>query len=120
MAGRTVIKQIWEQAFTLFAQVALVAADIPVSALGVVLSAMATALVSSPHLEFCLGWLQAICTAHGAVIHGSTSSIQTPLRNLQRIIAQIHDQLSSVCSSNVYSLQYLCQAGAVPIRINEA
>lgn len=92
-------------------QVALVAADIPTSGLAIVLSAIAEALTSSPHLEFWLDWLQTICTAHGVIIQGSAAAVQGPLRSLQRVVAHIYDQLSSLCNSNVYLLQFLCQAG---------
>lgn len=100
-------------------QVALAAADIPAASLAMVLLAIANALASSPHLEFWLDWLQHICTAHGAVIQASLASMQTPLRSLQRIVAQLYDQLSSLCNSNVYSLQYLCQAGQLGSREQE-
>lgn len=85
--------------------------DIPTASLAPVLAAIAEALSSSPHLEFWLDWLQSVCTTHGAAIQGSPAAMQGPLRSLQRNVAQIYEQLSSVCASNVYSLQYLCQAG---------
>ena len=33
------------------------------------------------------------------------------LRSLQKALTRIHDDLSSMCESNLYTLDYLCTAG---------
>jgi len=88
-----------------------VASGVPTSSLSTVLAALAEAMVQSPHLEFVLDFVQAICTVHGGAIQSlAASEVQAPLRSLQRVVAQIHDQLSSASDSNMYTLQYLSQA----------
>ena len=46
------------------------AAGVPTAMLPAVLTALAEALTDSPHLEFVLGWVHALCVSHGA--HNST------------------------------------------------
>jgi hypothetical protein len=92
-------------------QVLSVASGVPTSSLSTVLAALAEAMVQSPHLEFVLDFVQAICTVHGGAIQSlAASQVQAPLRALQRVVGQVHDQLSSASDSNMYTLQYLSQA----------
>lgn len=89
----------------------MVAAGLPTSSLPAMLAALVEALTASPHLEFVLDWVKAVCTAHGSAIQNLTASaVQPALRALQRVVAQLHDQLTPACDSNLYTLRYLSQA----------
>lgn len=88
------------------------AAGLPTSALPVVLQAFAVALTASPHLEFWLDWVKAICMVHGSVIQTFVASQAAPaLRALHQAVAQAYEQLAPACDSNLYALRYLGQAG---------
>ena len=89
-------------------QVQSVAAGIPTSSLRAVLEVLADGLTSSPHLEFVLNWIQALCTIHGGTIQSlAAKDVQPSLRALHRVVAQVHEQLCAACDSNLYTLQYL-------------
>ena len=60
-------------------QVLSVASGVPTSALPTVLAALAEALVQSPHLEFVLDFVKAICTVHGGSLQVSSVLLCVPL-----------------------------------------
>lgn len=81
------------------------------------LTQLAEALSSSPHLEFLLTWVRAICTAHGEQLRqaqqggggggGSGSAVAPALRALQKGLGRLHADLASTCEGNLYTLDYL-------------
>ncbi|KAM0938311.1 putative transcription factor WD40-like family [Dioscorea sansibarensis] len=72
------------------------------------IEALADLLESCPHLEFILQWCQDLCEAHGHSIQQNSRSLLPSLRSMQKAITRIHEDLSDICSSNEYMLQYLC------------
>jgi len=71
-------------------QVLSVASGVPTSSLPTVLAALAESLVQSPHLEFVLDFVKAVCTVHGGTLQGlAASEVQAPLKALQRVVAQV-------------------------------
>lgn len=90
------------------------ATDLPTSSLATVLRTLAEAIGGSPHLEFLLDWVRAVCTAHGPVLQSmAAGDVTPPLRALQRGLAELQSQLTTACDGNMYTLRYLSQAAAV-------
>jgi hypothetical protein len=78
-----------------------------------VLTLLAEQLAVSPHLEFLLIWVRAMCVAHGPALEGSGSGgkVMPALRSLQKVLGRTHDDLSAACEGNLYMLDYLVEAG---------
>lgn len=92
-------------------QIANVAASVPSATVVSLLTCLAEALASSPHLEFMLAWVHALCTHHGNVlqVHSSSthSAVLPALRAVQKSLFRVHEDISTACQTNVYTLQFL-------------
>ena len=88
------------------------AASVPSAAVVPLLQSLAVSLATSPHLEFVLAWLHALCMHHGSMlqVQGSSthSALMPALRAVQKSLFQVHEDLSTACQTNVYTLRYLC------------
>ncbi|KAG1660074.1 hypothetical protein FOA52_006420 [Chlamydomonas sp. UWO 241] len=95
-------------------QAPTVAAAMPAVWAPQVLTLLAEQLAVSPHLEFLLIWVRAMCVAHGPALEGAGSSgkVMPALRNLQKVLGRTHDDLSAACEGNLYMLDYLVEAGS--------
>ncbi|XP_071951728.1 periodic tryptophan protein 2 homolog [Antedon mediterranea] len=75
------------------------------------LAFVAKQLENSHHVEFYLDWCQALLLEHGPSIKVESSSVMALLRTLQKSLTTRRDELSKLCDSNTYTLQYIiCQA----------
>nr|ADF43197.1 UTP1m [Chlamydomonas reinhardtii] len=108
------------------------AAGLPAMFVPTVLAALAEAAADCPHLEFLLGWVRAVCSAHGAALQAAAgggapgtgvaarlaaagvaggqlpaSSVLPALRSLQKVLGRLHTDLAAACEGNVYMLDYL-------------
>ncbi|KAL3422868.1 hypothetical protein PVAG01_04615 [Phlyctema vagabunda] len=61
----------------------------------------------SPHLEFCLLWIQAILVNHGQWVVDNRGLVDAELRIVGRAVARIRDELRRLAEDNVYMLDYL-------------
>ena len=78
-----------------------------------VLSTVWRSSSASPHVEFLLLWVQALCTRHGEVLKKADTSIMPVLRGLQKALGRLHADLADTAEGNLYSLRYLAAvAGA--------
>ncbi|KAK9830156.1 hypothetical protein WJX72_010038 [[Myrmecia] bisecta] len=95
------------------AQVIAVAGGLPTASVAPVLTALAEYLSDSPHMEFILEWVRAICVRHGATLqsHAGSSKTLPAIRSLQRVLVRLHQDLATACESNLYTLNYLVAAG---------
>ena len=111
------------------AQVGLVAGSVPASGLADVLAALGELLQASPHLEFLLRWISALCVAHSTAIgaacrtgpgaqqpQGGHAAVLPPLRALNRAVAKLHEDLGLAAEQNVFSLKYLSTAASLAPR----
>ncbi|KAH0450548.1 hypothetical protein IEQ34_021240 [Dendrobium chrysotoxum] len=89
-----------------------IASSIPVKYLQRLMEVFSDLLESCPHLEFILQWCQELCKRHGHFIRQNSRTLLPALRSLQKSITKLHQDLMDVCSSNEYSLQYLCSTGS--------
>ncbi|KAK4748254.1 hypothetical protein SAY87_014840 [Trapa incisa] len=85
---------------------------IPFKYLQRLIEAFADLLESCPHLEFMLQWCQEICRTHGHSIQQNSRTLLPALKSLQKAITGMHQDLADTCSSNEYTLRYLCSSTA--------
>lgn len=115
----------------------MVAGSVPASGLADVLAALGELLQTSPHLEFLLRWISALCIAHSTAIGaacqtgpgpaaaaqklpGSQGAVLPPLRALNRAVAKLHEDLAQAAEQNLFTLKYLSTAAAIkPLRDSE-
>jgi periodic tryptophan protein 2 len=87
--------------------IALVVKEIPVVYLPRLLRFVAAQTEESPHLEFCLLWVQAILVSHGQWVSENRGEIDAEIRNISRAVARIRDELRRLGEENVYMIDYL-------------
>ncbi|RDW88252.1 periodic tryptophan protein 2 [Coleophoma cylindrospora] len=61
----------------------------------------------SPHLEFCLLWIQAILVNHGQWVADNRGMVDSELRIVGRAVGKIRDDLRRLAEDNVYMINYL-------------
>ena len=98
-------------------QVASVAAAIPPSAVTTMLVELARSLSATPHLEFMLSWLRALCLHHGSALQtsggsggASMSSCAPAFRTVQQAVTKLHDDIRTSTEENMYALRFFCAA----------
>ncbi|XP_021859152.2 periodic tryptophan protein 2 [Spinacia oleracea] len=89
-----------------------VASSVPFRYLQRLIEALTELLEGCPFLEFILRWCQEICKAHGKSIQQSSRNMLPALKSLQKAIISSHQDLAEMCSSNEYTLRYLCSTSA--------
>ena len=79
---------------------------------------LARLLSATPHLEFMLSWLSALCLHHGSALQsggnssGAGMSACAPaFRTVQQAVTKLHDDIRTSTEENIYALRFLC---AVP------
>uniref|UniRef100_A0A803LN58 Small-subunit processome Utp12 domain-containing protein n=1 Tax=Chenopodium quinoa TaxID=63459 RepID=A0A803LN58_CHEQI len=90
------------------ADIPAVASSIPFRYLQRLIEALTELLEGCPYLEFILRWCQEICKVHGHSIQQNSRNLLPALKSLQKAITSSHQDLAEMCSSNEYSLRYLC------------
>jgi periodic tryptophan protein 2 len=94
--------------------IALVVKEIPVIYLPRLLRFVAAQTEESPHLEFCLLWVQAILVSHGQWVSENRGDIDAEIRNISRAVARIRDELRRLGEENVYMIDYLLSQPSAP------
>ncbi|OWM81820.1 periodic tryptophan protein 2 [Punica granatum] len=87
-----------------------VASAIPFRYLQRLIEAFADLVESCPHLEFMLQWCQEMCKSHGHSIQQNSKTLLPALKSWQKAITRMHQDLAETCSSNEYTLRYLCSS----------
>ena len=87
--------------------IGLIVKEIPVVYLPRLLRFVAAQTEESPHLEFCLLWVQAIIVSHGQWVAENRGDIDAEIRNISRAVAKIRDELRRLGEENVYMIDYL-------------
>ncbi|KAJ8452785.1 hypothetical protein Cgig2_014548 [Carnegiea gigantea] len=93
------------------ADIPAVASSIPFRYLQRLIEAVTDLMEGCPFLEFILRWCQEICKFHGHSIQQNSRSLLPALKSLQKAITRLHQDLAETCSSNEYTLRYLCSTG---------
>jgi periodic tryptophan protein 2 len=87
--------------------IGLVVSELPTVYLQRLLRFVATQAEDSPHLEFCLLWIQAILVSHGRWVSENRGSVEAELRTVSRAVAKIRDELRRLADENVFTIDYL-------------
>ncbi|KAK9666312.1 hypothetical protein RND81_14G176600 [Saponaria officinalis] len=90
------------------ADIPAVVSSIPSRYLQRLIEALTDLMESCPFLEFILRWCQEICKVHGNSIQQNSRKLLPALKSLQKAITRLHQDLAETCSSNEYTLRYLC------------
>lgn len=90
----------------------IIAKALPDACVGEVLTILAGAIGSTPHLEFLMLWIKSICNTHGISLSKPTSSVLAALKALQKALSQLHADVGAMCESNIYTLDYLGAASS--------
>lgn len=61
----------------------------------------------SPHLEFCLLWVQAILNSHGQWARENRAAVDAELRTVSRAVGKIRDDLRRLADENCFTIEYL-------------
>ncbi|KAM3083509.1 U3 snoRNP protein [Clarireedia jacksonii] len=84
-----------------------VVAELPIVYVPRLLRFVAMQTEESPHLEFCLLWVQAILTSHGQWVGDNRILVDSELRIVGRAVGRIRDDLRRLAEENVYLVDYL-------------
>jgi periodic tryptophan protein 2 len=97
--------------------VAGVAAALPTAAAPAALRAIATALPTTPHLQFAMRWARALCEAHGGALRAAPRSETAPaFRALLHALATTAKRLAPSVEECLYKLAYLKVAGRMAVQ----
>lgn len=87
--------------------IALVVEELPVVYVPRLLRFVAHQAEESPHLEFCLLWIQSLLLSHGQWVSDNRGSVEAELRTVNRAVTKIRDELTRLADENVYTIDYL-------------
>jgi periodic tryptophan protein 2 len=87
--------------------ISLVVEELPEVYLQRLLRFVAIQAEESPHLEFCLLWIQAILVSHGRWVGENRGSVDAELRTVSRAVAKIKDELRRLADENVFTIDFL-------------
>jgi periodic tryptophan protein 2 len=85
----------------------LVVSELPIVYIPRLLRFVALQTEQSPHLEFCLLWVQAILVSHGQWVTDNRGQVDSELRVVARAVGKIRDELRRLADENVYTIDYL-------------
>ncbi|KAH8654050.1 periodic tryptophan protein-like protein 2 [Tricladium varicosporioides] len=87
--------------------ISLVVSELPTVYIPRLLRFVALQTENSPHLEFCLLWVQGILVSHGQWVSDNRGSVDAELRVVSRAVGKIRDELRRLADENVYTIDYL-------------
>jgi periodic tryptophan protein 2 len=87
--------------------VSLVVEELPVAYVPRLLRLVGMQTEESPHLEFCLLWVQAILTSHGQWVRENRATVDAELRTVSRAVGRIRDELRRLADENCFTIDYL-------------
>ncbi|TVY78342.1 Periodic tryptophan protein 2-like protein [Lachnellula suecica] len=87
--------------------ITLVVEEMPAVYIPRLLRFVAMQTEESPHLEFCLLWVQAILVSHGQWVSDNRGAVDAELRVVSRAVGKIRNELRRLADENVYTIDYL-------------
>jgi len=87
--------------------ISLVIAEMPVVYLQRLIRFVGTQAEESPHLEFCLLWVQAIFDSHGQWIRDNRGTMDSELRVVIRSVGRIREEFTKLADENCFMIDYL-------------
>ncbi|KUJ17373.1 periodic tryptophan protein-like protein 2 [Mollisia scopiformis] len=101
----TLIQQVFEA--VPHTSISLVIKDMPVVYLQRLIRFVGRQAEESPHLEFCLLWIQAIFDSHGQWIRDNRGAMDAELRVVIRSVGRIREELTKLADENCFMIDYL-------------
>ncbi|KAF8476904.1 quinon protein alcohol dehydrogenase-like superfamily [Kalaharituber pfeilii] len=102
---RYIIHQVYEAIPQV--DIRLVVKDLPVVYIPRLLAFVAEMSETTPHLEFCLLWIEALVTVHGRYLRENAQQFQAEMRMVQKVLGRIQSDLTKLADQNIYTLDYL-------------
>jgi periodic tryptophan protein 2 len=87
--------------------IGLVVEELPVVYVPRLLRFVGKQTEESPHLEFCLLWVQAILNGHGQWVRENRATVDAELRTVSRAVGRIRDELRRLADGNCFTIDYL-------------
>jgi len=87
--------------------ISLVVDELPVVYIPRLLRFVGLQTEESPHLEFCLLWVQAILNSHGQWVRENRATVDAELRTVSRAVGRIRDELRRLADENCFTIDYL-------------
>ncbi|KAE9364561.1 periodic tryptophan protein-like protein 2 [Stipitochalara longipes BDJ] len=87
--------------------ISLVVEELPVVYIPRLLRFVGLQTEESPHLEFCLLWVQAILNSHGQWVRENRATVDAELRTVSRAVGRIRDELRRLADENCFTIDYL-------------
>ncbi|KAF8857502.1 periodic tryptophan protein-like protein 2 [Acephala macrosclerotiorum] len=87
--------------------IGLVVSEMPVVYLQRLIRFVGMQAEESPHLEFCLLWVQAIFNSHGQWIRENRGMMDSELRVVIRSVGRIREELTKLADENCFMIDYL-------------
>jgi periodic tryptophan protein 2 len=87
--------------------ISLVVEELPVVYVPRLLRFVGMQTEDSPHLEFCLLWVQAILNSHGQWVRENRATVDAELRTVSRAVGRIRDELRRLADENCFTIDYL-------------
>ncbi|RPB26948.1 WD40 repeat-like protein [Terfezia boudieri ATCC MYA-4762] len=81
--------------------------DLPVVYLSRLLRFVAEMCETTPHLEFCLLWIEALLACHGRYLRERGHEFASDMRVVQKAVGKIQSDLAKMADQNIYTLDYL-------------
>ncbi|KAG4435130.1 hypothetical protein IFR05_009395 [Cadophora sp. M221] len=89
-----------------YTDISLVAKELPVVYLQRLLRLVAKETEESPHIQFCLLWMEAIVDSHGRWIQDNKGVLDAELRVIERSVTRIQQDTLRVFEENCYTIEY--------------
>jgi periodic tryptophan protein 2 len=87
--------------------ISLVVEELPVVYVPRLLRFVGMQTEESPHLEFCLLWVQAILNSHGQWVRENRATVDAELRTVSRAVGRIRNELRRLADENCFTIDYL-------------
>ncbi|KAH7323918.1 periodic tryptophan protein-like protein 2, partial [Rhexocercosporidium sp. MPI-PUGE-AT-0058] len=89
-----------------YTDISLVTKELPVVYLQRLLRLVAKETEESPHIQFCLLWMEAIVDSHGRWIQDNKGMLDAELRVIERSVTRIQQDTLRVFEENCYTIEY--------------
>ncbi|KAK0117899.1 hypothetical protein ONS95_012215 [Cadophora gregata] len=89
-----------------YTDISLVTKELPVIYLQRLLRLVAKETEESPHVQFCLLWMEAIVDSHGQWIQDHKGMLDAELRVIERSVTRIQQDTLRVFEENCYTIEY--------------
>ncbi|KAI6249154.1 Periodic tryptophan protein 2 [Erysiphe necator] len=87
--------------------ISLIVKELPLVYLSRLLKFVGMQTEESPHLEFCLLWLEAILASHGSWIRENRGAMESEIRIVSSAVSKIREEMRKLADENCFLIDYL-------------